>query len=49
MKRLLEDERFTENAKPHFLFKTLDELKQEVFEDWELFDGEKTNLFSVDY
>ena len=41
----MEDERFTENAKPHFLFKTLDELKQEVFEDWELFDGEKTNLF----
>lgn len=45
IKRLMEDERFTENAKPHFLFKTLDELKQEVFEDWELFDGEKTSLF----
>lgn len=45
MKRLMDDERFTEKAKPHFLFKTLDELKQEVFEDWVLFDGEKSSLF----
>ncbi|MET3536743.1 hypothetical protein [Chryseobacterium limigenitum] len=45
MKRLLEDERFTHEAKPHFLFKTLDELKREVFEDWELFDGTQVKLF----
>lgn len=45
MKRLCMDERFTDDAKPHFLFKTLQELKLEVFEGWELFDGEKTNLF----
>lgn len=44
MKRLREDERFTQ-AKSYFLFKTMDELKQEVFENWELFDGEKVNLF----
>ena len=44
MKRLCEDERFTQ-AKSYFLFKTIDELKQEVFENWELFDGEMVNLF----
>lgn len=44
MKRLCEDERFN-HAKSYFLFKTLDELKQEVFENWEVFDGEKVNLF----
>ena len=40
MKRLCEDERFKQ-AKSYFLFKTLDELKQEVFENWELFDGKR--------
>lgn len=44
MKRLNVDERFAE-AKFHFLFKSLEELKQEVFENWELFDGEKTSLY----
>ena len=44
MKRLCEDERFTQ-AKSYFLFKTLGELKHEVFENWELFDGEMASLF----
>lgn len=44
MKRLCEDERFT-NAKEHFLFTTSEELKHNVFENRELFDGKKTNLF----
>ena len=44
MKRLCEDERFTQ-AKSYFLFKTLDELKHNVFEDWGLFNGEMVNLF----
>ncbi|HCQ14361.1 MAG TPA: hypothetical protein DIU01_14070 [Flavobacterium sp.] len=44
IKRLFEDERFA-FAKEYFLFKTLDELKENVFEGWELFDGEKIKLF----
>ena len=44
MKRLLEDERFA-SGKKHFLFKSLEELELNVFEGWELFDGEKVNLF----
>lgn len=44
MKRLCEDERFVQ-AKSYFLFKTLEEIKQQVFEGWGLFDGEKVNLF----
>lgn len=44
MKRLLEDSRFA-SGKKHFLFKSLEELELNVFEGWELFDGEKTNLF----
>lgn len=46
IKRLLEDERFTE-AKSHFLFKSLDEIKQNAFEDWWLFDGKKKICFKV--
>lgn len=44
MKRLMEDERFA-NAKKHFLFKSLEELKTEDFFEWRLFDGKKTGLF----
>lgn len=44
IKRLNEDGRFA-FAKDYFLFKTLDEVKENVFEEWELFDGEKVNLF----
>ncbi len=44
MKRLQEDERF-KNSKSHFLFKTLEEVKENVFEEWWLFDGEKVRLF----
>ncbi|MCF2220995.1 hypothetical protein H9Q08_17050 [Chryseobacterium sp. PS-8] len=44
MKRLAEDERFA-NAKKHFLFKSLEELKTQDFFEWRLFDGEKTGLF----
>lgn len=44
MKRLLEDSRFA-SGKNHFLFKSLEDVKQNVFEGWELFDGEKVNLF----
>lgn len=43
-KRLFEDERFT-FAKEYFLFKTLDEIKENVFEGWELFDGAETTMF----
>lgn len=44
IKRLFEDERFA-FAKEYFLFKTIDELKENVFEGWKLFDGEKMKLF----
>lgn len=44
MKRLRDDERFTQ-AKLYFLFKTLDELKENVFEGWELFNMEWKGLF----
>lgn len=44
MKRLNEDTRFTE-AKHHFLFKTIGEVRENVFDRWELFDGEIVNLF----
>ena len=44
MKRLQEDERF-KKSKPYFLFKTLEEMKEDVFEDWWLFGGEKVRLF----
>lgn len=44
MKRLQEDERF-KKSKPYFLFKTLEELKANVFEGWRLFGGEKQSLF----
>jgi hypothetical protein len=44
IKRLFEDERFA-FAKEYFLFKTLDEVKENVIEGWELFDGEKVKLF----
>ena len=44
MKRLNEDTRFTE-AKRHFLFKTIEEVRENVFEGWVLFDGEIVQLF----
>jgi len=44
MKRICEDKRFA-NAKKHFLFGVWEELKNNVFENWLLFDEEKTNLF----
>ena len=44
MIRLFEDSGFV-SGKKHFLFKSLEKLKLEVFENWELFDGEKTSLF----
>ncbi|MCQ4142572.1 hypothetical protein [Chryseobacterium sp. EO14] len=44
MKRLSEDEGFT-GAKEFFLFKSLEELKNEEFFEWQLFDGTKTGLF----
>lgn len=44
IKRLLQDERFA-FAKEYFLFKTLEQLKENVFEGWELTDGEKVKLF----
>lgn len=44
MKRLFEDERFT-FAKEYFLFKTLDEVRENVFEGWELVDGTLTTIF----
>lgn len=44
MKRLLEDPNF-KDAKAHFLFKSLEEVKINVFDGWELFDGEKVRLF----
>jgi hypothetical protein len=43
MARLQEDPRFT-SSKAHFLFKTMDEVKSEELEQWELFDGTKTGL-----
>lgn len=47
MKRLCEDEHFA-FAKEYFLFKTLDEVKENVFDGWWLFDGERTKLFTLD-
>jgi len=44
MKRLSEDNSFAE-AKFHFLFKSLEEIKQNAFEDWWLFDGTQVKLF----
>lgn len=44
MKRLCEDERFA-FAKDYFLFKTLNEVKENLFEGWELFDGTVRTLF----
>ena len=44
MKRLNEDKCFTE-ARLHFLFKTIGEVRVNVFEGWMLFDGESINMF----
>lgn len=44
MRRISEDERFTE-AKLYFLFKTIQEVRENVFEGWELFGGEIVKLF----
>ena len=44
MKRLYEDDRFTV-TKEHFLFKILNEVKENVFEGWELFDVFGVNLY----
>lgn len=44
IKRLFEDERFA-FAKNYFLFKTLVQLKENVFEGWKLFDGTETLMF----
>lgn len=44
MKRLMEDTRFT-SAKAHFLFKSLEELSENEFFNWWLFDGSCANLF----
>lgn len=44
IKRLFEDERFA-FARNYFLFKTLDELKENVFEGWKLFDETGVKLF----
>lgn len=44
MKRLQEDERF-KKSKSYFLFKTLEQVKVDVFEGWWLFDGGKVRLF----
>ena len=44
IKRLQEDERF-KKSKTYFLFKTLEEVKEDVFEGWLLFGGEKVGLF----
>lgn len=44
IKRIFDDERFA-FAKEYFLFKTLDGLKENVFEGWELFDGTVRTLF----
>lgn len=44
VKRLCGDEHFA-FAKEYFLFKTLDEVKENVFEEWQLFDGGKANMF----
>ncbi|GEM_PF-6919764 len=44
MKRLCEDEHFT-FAKEYFLFKTLEEVKENVFDGWWLFDSTPTTMF----
>lgn len=44
MKRLCEDEHFA-FAKEYFLFKTLDEVKENVFEGWWLFDEQRATIF----
>lgn len=44
IRRISEDERFVE-ARIYFLFKTIGKVRENVFEEWELFDGEKVGLF----
>lgn len=44
MKRLFQDEHFA-FAKEYFLFKALDEVKENVFDGWEFFDGKVVKLF----
>ena len=44
MKRLCDDEHFA-FAKAYFLFKTLDEVKENVFDGWEFFDAKVVKLF----
>lgn len=44
MKRLCEDEHFA-FAKEYFIFKTLDEVKENVFDGWWLIDGTTIKLF----
>jgi hypothetical protein len=44
MKRLCGDEHFA-FAKEYFLFKTLDEVKENVFDGWWLFDGTAKTIF----
>ncbi len=44
MKRLQENPRF-KKSKPYFLFKTLEEVKVNIFEGWWLFGGENQSLF----
>ena len=43
MKRLKEDERF-KKSKPYFLFKTLEEMKTNIFDGWLLFGGGSVEL-----
>lgn len=45
MKRLCEDERFFQSAKDYFLFKSLEEIKENVVDGWWLMDGDKTTMF----
>ncbi len=44
MKRLQEDEHF-KKSKSYFLFKTLEQVKINIFEGWLLFGGEMVGLF----
>ena len=44
IKKLFEDERFA-FVKEYFLFKTLDEIKENVFEGWRLFDEQRVTIF----
>jgi len=43
-KRLFEDERFA-SAKEYFLFKSLDEIKENFYDGRWLFDKERTTIF----